>query len=122
MVCACINGLQYPMLQYLVTDSMRGTNKGSVTRYKIENDKDIDYYWKSRQSKDNCGNNAFHHCFAIQSDIQRYRFISLLHKERIGDLNKRNKLGHLPHEVQHDIDYYCIPQDLRQHFLEVLRS
>ena len=110
------------MLQYLVTDSMRGTSKGSVVRYKIENDKDSDYYWKSRQSKDNSGNNAFHHCFAIQSDIQRYRFISLLLKEQIGDLNKRNKLGHLPHEVQHHVDYEFLPQDLRKHFLEVLRS
>jgi len=60
---------------------------------------DMDYYWKSRQSKDNAGNNSCHFCFEIEEPTQRYQFLTILNNEQIGDLNKRNKLGYLPHEI-----------------------
>ena len=40
----------------------------------------------------------------------------------MGDINKRNILGYLPHEVNHNQPMANIPEDLKHNFLEVLQE
>lgn len=54
---------------------------------------------KSRQCKDLAGNNTCHYVFEIADQMTRYKTLRILVQEKIGDLNKRNKLGFLPCEI-----------------------
>jgi hypothetical protein len=38
----------------------------------------------------------------IRDELMRNKALRLLIKEEIGDLRKRNILGYLPHELDHD--------------------
>lgn len=60
----------------------------------------FNYYWKSRQSKDSCGNNTLHQCYEIPDVTFRRKFLKLLLKENIGDLTKPNKMGYMPFEFE----------------------
>ena len=45
---------------------------------KMVDSADLDYYWKSRQGKDENGNNSCHLAFEIVDERVRYKFLSLL--------------------------------------------
>lgn len=87
------------------------------TKYHIVDYMDLDYYWKSRESKDKFSNNTCHLCFKIEDQKLRYDILKLLIEEKCGDVNKPNNLGYLPHEVMHDQSILNIPESLSQHFL-----
>jgi len=46
----------------LIKDSNKAAGEDE-NRYKIRNKKDVDYFWKSRQNKDENGNNTLHMVF-----------------------------------------------------------
>lgn len=52
---------------------------------------------KSRANKDKSGNNSCHLAFEMVRDSYRYKFLEILIEEKIGDINKPNVLGLLPH-------------------------
>jgi len=56
----------------------------------------MDYYWKSRENKDFCGNNQLHIVFEIDDLALRHQFLTLLIEEGVGNPNKRNVQGLLP--------------------------
>ena len=82
-------------LEYLIKDSKASTAK--ERKYQMENLKDEEYYWKSRQGKDEVGNNTCHLVYNISDIKTRSEILTLLINEEIGDPYKRNKLGYLPH-------------------------
>jgi len=47
------------------------------------------------------GNNSCHLAYEIIDEKLRYKFLNLLLSEGIGDMNKPNVLGFLPHEIEH---------------------
>jgi hypothetical protein len=51
----------------------------------------------------------------------RLIFFKLLIDEDIGCLGMRNKLGYLPTDFDHKIKISDIPNDFREHFLELDR-
>lgn len=51
--------------------------------------------------KDMCGNNTMHIVFEINDLDLRYKMVELLLEEEIGDINKANIIGQLPHEIEH---------------------
>ena len=70
-------------------------------KYKCKSKNDEKYFLKSRQKKDINGNNSLHHAFNIKNQALRYKFIDLITKEKVGDLNKPNIMGLMPHEIEH---------------------
>ena len=46
----------------------------------------------------------------------------LLVIEGIGDPRKRNKMGFLPEDLEHDTQYHLIPDDIKHIFRETLRE
>lgn len=96
------------MLEYLAANSRQqikdpnGQLEPSSQKYKIQNPKDVEYYWKSRANKDRQGNNPCHYAFSIPDLKLRYKVIKLLIQEEIGDPYKRNKMGMLPEDLEHD--------------------
>lgn len=76
----------------------------------------FNYYWKSRQSKDNCGNNTLHHCYEIPDVTFRRKFLLLLLKENIGDLSKRNKMGYMPFEFEQSQPIENLSEDLKPYY------
>ena len=74
MIDACVIGKHYELLEYLIKDTYKGINNlrseddKVLVKYKIKNFMDLDYYWKSRQSKDCAGNNTCHIVFSVIDD------------------------------------------------------
>jgi hypothetical protein len=83
-----------------------------VNKYKILEEKNIEYYWKSRANKDRSGNNPCHYAFTIPDLHLRYKVIKLLIEEGVGDPSKRNKMGMLPQDLEHDTQYHLIDKDV----------
>jgi hypothetical protein len=84
---------------------------------------DLDYYWKSRQSKDCAGNNSCHILFSVIDDESlRFKFLKLLTNEKVGEMNKRNCLGYLPCDNLHSHPIRNIPKDLEPYFLETIQE
>jgi len=58
VIDAAVEGSQYEMLEYLAANSRQqikdqnGQLEPSSQKYKIQNPKDVEYYWKSRANKD----------------------------------------------------------------------
>ena len=73
----------------------------STKKYIIENKDDLEYFKKSRANKDVAGNNSCHLAFEMVRAKYRYMFLELLIEENIGDINKPNVLGLLPHQIDH---------------------
>jgi len=42
--------------------------------------------------------------------------------EGIGDPKKRNKMGMLPEDLEHDTQYHLIPDDIKNYFRGTLRE
>ena len=69
MIDACILGEQYNLLEYLIKDTRKGINNQReesqkvFVKYNIVSFLDLDYYWKSREGKDDVANNACHLAF-----------------------------------------------------------
>lgn len=129
VIDACVLGEQYDLLEYLIKDTRKGINnkitdesKKFRIKYKIENFLMTEYYWKSREGKDENGNNTCHLAFEIMDRELRYKVLKLLIEENVGDINKHNVLGYLPHEVNHNPRMAKIPLELKQYFLEVLQE
>ena len=104
VIDACVIGMQYELLEYLIKDTRKGINigkKDAPTKYQIVDFMDLNYYWKSREGKDSFSNNTCHLCFKIDDLDLKYKMLKLLIDERVGDINKPNNLGYLPHEVVH---------------------
>ena len=116
------------MLEYLAKDSRQqnknadGTLDPPVQKYKIVDPKNVGYYWKSRANKDKQGNNPCHHAFSIPDLKLRYQVIKLLIQEGIGDIDKRNKMGMLPEDLEHDTQYHLIEDDVKHYFRETLQE
>jgi ERCC4-related helicase len=94
------------LLEYLIKDTREGLNEGrkkkdEIVKYIFKNKNDEKYYWKSRKKKDIFGNNSMHLAFNIEDEELKYKFINLLIDEEVGDLNKPNIMGLLPHELDH---------------------
>jgi hypothetical protein len=126
---ACVIGKQYELLEYLVKNTRKGINNFRAAddqvppKYKMNNFLDLDYFWKSRQSKDLVGNNTCHIVFSmIDDETLRFKFLKLLCEEGIGDMNKRNCLGYLPCENLHSHPIKNIPKDLEPYFVETLQE
>jgi hypothetical protein len=108
VVDACVLGKQYDLLEYMVKDTRKGINIGLPddkkypVKFKIDDYMNLDYYWKSRQNKDQVGNNTLHLVFSVVDNEElRFKFVKLCIEESIGDINKRNCLGYLPCENLH---------------------
>lgn len=106
VIGACIKGCQYDLLKYLIEDSRKGAReKCGYVKYEFDGreirTEQLNYYWKSRQNKDQNGNNSCHLTFEIVDEKLRYKFLNLLLSEEIGNMNKPNLLGFLPHEIEH---------------------
>ena len=103
VVDACVVGMRYELLEYLVKDSKQGLvrKNDKPQKYKIVDFLNLDYYWKSRAGKDQNGNNTCHLAFEIAAEDGRYKYLKILMDEEIGDVNKRNKMGYLPQELEH---------------------
>ena len=100
-VKACILGENYILLEEFIKDTNREvltTMDQKDKRYSMKECKwnDIDYFWKSRENKDEFGNNVMHAVFLIEDVELRNKFITLLLNEQVGNVDKRNKLGFLP--------------------------
>ena len=96
-------GRQYDLFEYLVKDSKKhdAINAEGDHKYIIKNPDDEEYFWKSRANKDKTGNNTCHLAFEINNLKWRYKFLKVLIEEEIGDIYKPNKLGYLPHQIEH---------------------
>ena len=86
------------MLEYLVKNSKIDSKE---PKYEVIISKNEKYFWKSRKKKDIFGNNTMHIAFEINDLDLRYKMVELLLEEDIGDINKANIIGFLPHEVEH---------------------
>ena len=118
----------------MIKDTRKGINnnitdesKKVPVKYKIVDFEDFDYYWKSRQNKDDAGNNSCHLVFAtIDKDVDlRFKFLKLLIEEGVGDMNKRNRLGYLPQENLHLRPFPDLPREqlaLREKFLGLIQE
>lgn len=122
LIHAAVKGGQYEMLEFLIKDTRQGINdnlpenKKFPVKYKILDPSKFDHYWKTRRNRDTMGNSPLHFCFEIQDTDLRYKMLSLLLEEGIGDVNERNKLGLLPQELEHDTEYGCIPDTIKHLF------
>ena len=114
--------MQLDLLKYLIKDTRKGVNIGRdendkiVAKYHITDYMDLDYYWKSREGKDSFANNTCHLCFKIEDANLRYNILQILIEEVVGDVNKPNNLGYLPHEVMHDQQILDFPKSIDCHF------
>ena len=52
----------------------------------------------------------------------RYKFMNILIKEKIGDLNKPNVLGLLPHQVEHVQPLKNIPDYILSHMPDTIQE
>ena len=75
LVIACIKGRNFDLLHHLIYNTRKNVNKGknnddmAPAKYDLSSKyytvKNMEYWWKSRECKDNQGNNALHHVFEI---------------------------------------------------------
>ena len=103
------------MLEFLVNKSKVGSRD---SKYRVMKKRDESYFNKSRSNKDIEGNNVSHFVFQIEDTTLRYKILNILLLEEIGDLTKRNKLGYLPSEIEHGLEYNLIPKECQPHFKE----
>lgn len=82
----------------------------------------FNYYWKSRQSKDACGNNTLHHCYEIPDIKLRRKFLLLLLRENVGDLSKRNKMGYTPFEFEQHQPISNLSEELKPYYRTSLQE
>jgi len=75
----------------------------------VEDFNHIEYFYKSRQGKDENGNNSLHYAFLIKDETLRVKVLDLLLDEKVGDPGKRNLLGYLPEEMMHCFNIDEIP-------------
>ena len=128
LVHAAVKGGQYEMLEYLIKDTRQGINdnlpehKKFPVKYKVLDPTRFNVWWKTRRNRDAMGNSPLHFCFEIQDTELRYRMLSLLLEEGIGDVTERNKLGLLPQELEHDAEYGLIPDNIKHLFKQDLRN
>ena len=78
VIDAAVDGSQLETLEYLVKDSRQqikdenGNLDPPIQKYKIVDEKNVEYYWKSRANKDRSGNNPCHYAFCIPDLHLRY--------------------------------------------------
>ena len=111
IVIACIKGRNFDLLHHLVKDTRKNVNKGkssdelSPAKYDLStryfSNSNMNYWWKSRECKDNQGNNALHYVFEIDEENIRMDFLRLCVEDEIGSVTKRNRQGLLPQEIEH---------------------
>jgi len=127
LVHAAVKGGQYEMLEFLIKDTRKGINdnlpehKKFPVKYRILDATKFNQYWKTRRNRDAMGNSPLHFCYEIQDTELRYKMLSLLLEEGIGDVKERNKLGLLPQELEHDTEYARIPDNIKHLFKQDLR-
>ena len=84
LIAACVKGLQYELLEWLIKDTYQGATtykKGQrkiPPKYKVEDQRKFDYYWKSRENRDDQGNSPLHVCYEIHDLRLRYKMLTLL--------------------------------------------
>jgi len=97
-----------------------------VKKYATANITHMSYFWKSRQNKDENGNNTCHLAFEIIDEKTRYKFLNLLLEEEIGDVAKANVMGLFPHELEHvqplKIGSDSMPKNTKKHFATSLKE
>jgi hypothetical protein len=54
-----------------------------------------------------------HFAFNIKDPELKYKFINILIDEEVGDLNKPNIMGLLPHELEHTQPLTSIPEEIK---------
>ena len=102
LVSACIIGCQWKTLLLLADKSKIDEEINPYTaKYIIKDKSQVNYFVKSRANTDNAGNNSCHLAFEMIRKKYRYMFLDLLIEEEIGDINKPNILGLLPHQIEH---------------------
>ena len=116
LVSACIVGCQYKTLLMLADNSKPNKELDpSCQKYIIEDKRKEKYFLKSRANKDKAGNNSCHLAFEMVRDKYRYKFLDLLIEEGIGDVNKTNVLGLLPHQIEHHQPIDNMPNYILSH-------
>jgi hypothetical protein len=109
------------MVEYLIKDSKPDEN-GDSKKYKLANIKDKAKYKKSRKNKDVWGNNPFHYIWDIDIEEMRKKMLEILLVEDVGCALKPNKMGMLPHFVDHRFSYQKdIPDHLKYYFKDIER-
>ena len=81
VVDGCVRGCQYKLLEYLISNTKKGAwEQCGYRKYDttLIGSRELDYYWKSRQNKDQSGNNTCHVAFEIVDEEVRYKFLNLL--------------------------------------------
>jgi hypothetical protein len=107
------------MLKYLIEDSKPDLN-GNSNKYQLAEPALLGKYLKSRKNKDIWGNNPFHYIWDIDIGTVREEMLELLINEDVGNHLKGNKMGILPHFVDHRFDYKKdIPDKLKHHFKDI---
>ena len=54
-----------------------------------------------------------HFAFNIKDTELKYKFINILIDEQVGDLNKPNIMGLLPHELEHSQPLKNVPEEIK---------
>ena len=88
------------MLEYLI----KGTNENSkhiIEKYQFFDESLKKEFKKKRKQKDDVGNNSMHYAFEISNLEMRYKFLKLLIDEEVGELNKSNRPGQMPFQIEH---------------------
>jgi hypothetical protein len=77
----------------------------------------MEKYVKSRKNKDIWGNNTFHYVWDIDVSKIRNEILELLLTEDVGCPLKHNKMGILPHYIDHRFGYADdIPDHLKSFY------
>ena len=107
------------MLEYLIKDSKPDAN-GNSKKYKLSPFVNKAKFLKSRKNKDIWGNNPFHYVWDIDIADMRNKMLELLLYADVGSVLKPNKMGMLPHFINHMFDYNDdIPDHLKIYFRDV---
>ena len=81
IVDACIEGNQFHLLEYMIKGSSRSLPEAQrMNKYDYSklSSVQLEYYWKSRENKDICGNNQLHLIFELDDLELRHKYLSLL--------------------------------------------
>ena len=80
-------------------------------------------YEKSRKNKDIFGNNPFHYLWNIDIAEIRNEMLEILLTEDVGAHLKNNKMGMLPHYIDHRFNYYDdIPDHLKSPYFDEIKK
>ena len=118
VIGASILGCQYQTFKLLVQDSLQEEvyfGNSQDQKYIIDDPKNIEYFNKSRRNKDKGGNNSCHLVFEMSRENIRYKFLDILIDQKIGDINKPNVLGLLPHQMDHFQPLRNLPDHILSH-------